>query len=74
MKQNKNHYVAKDGNFIVRKKDNFIMGKDIYLGENDSIDNYTEKPYTEESYAEFYKKYGVKNVAENTSKSKAKNK
>lgn len=59
MKQHGRNYSAEDGNFIVRKKDNYIMGEDICLGTSDSIGNYTEEPYTEESYKEFYDKLGI---------------
>ena len=50
---------ASDGNFIVRKADNFIMGEEIDLGTKDSITNYKEEPYTEESYKAFYKGLGM---------------
>lgn len=59
MTQDGNNYYAEDGMFIVRKEDNFIMGEDIDLGSADSIDNYEEQPYTEESYNQFYEKLGV---------------
>jgi len=52
-------YYAEEGNFIVRKSDNFIMGEDIDLGTSDSIENYEEQPYTEESYNAFYDSLGV---------------
>lgn len=52
-------YYAEDGNFIVRKADNFIMGEDIDLGTSDSIENYEEQPYTEDSYNAFYVSLGV---------------
>lgn len=55
MKQlNDNIYKADEGCFIIRKSDNFIMGESIDLGSSDSIDNYADAPYTEESYKEFY--------------------
>jgi hypothetical protein len=60
MKQNGNIYTAEDGNFIIRKADSFIMGESIDLGSADSIDNYEEQPYTEESYKAFYESIGVK--------------
>lgn len=59
MTQDGNKYYAEDGMFIVRKEDNFIMGEDIDLGSADNIDNYTEEPYTDESYEEFYKSIGM---------------
>lgn len=57
--ENTNIYKADEGCFIVRKSDNFIMGKDIDLGSADSIDNYKDESYTEESYKEFYESIGV---------------
>ena len=54
-----NRYAASDGCFIVRKSDGFIMGESIDLGTADSIDNYEDQPYTEESYEEFYKSIGM---------------
>lgn len=59
MKQNGNIYTAEDGNFIIRKADGFIMGEDIDLGSADSIENYEEKPYTEEEYKAFYESIGT---------------
>lgn len=47
-------YKAEEGCFIVRKEDGFIMGEDICLGDNDSIDNYKDRQYTPEEYEEFY--------------------
>lgn len=55
---NTSRYIADSGKFIVRKSDNFIMGKDIDLGSSDSIDNYKEEEYTEESYKKFYLSIG----------------
>ena len=52
-------YKADKGCFIVRIADNFIMGEDIDLGSADSIDNYKDVPYTEESYKEFYESLGI---------------
>lgn len=52
-------YKAKDGCFIVRKYDGFIMGENIDLGTSDDISNYEEQPYTEESYEAFYKSIGM---------------
>lgn len=52
-------YQAEKGCFIVRKTDNFIMGEDIYLGSADSIDNYEDQAYTEESYKQFYESLGM---------------
>ena len=52
-------YEADAGCFIIRKADNFIMGESIDLGVSDSIDNYEDAPYTDESYKEFYQSIGV---------------
>jgi len=60
MKQiNETLYHANDGCFIVRKSDDFIMGESIDLGSADSIDNYEDRPFTEESYKNFYDSIGV---------------
>lgn len=42
-----------------RKEDDFIMGEAIDLGLSDSIDNYKDVPFTEDSYKEFYESIGV---------------
>ena len=52
-------FKAEEGCFIVRKADNFIMGEDIDIGSADSLDNYEDQPYTEESYKEFYESIGM---------------
>ena len=52
-------YRADEGCFIVRKVDNFIMGEDIDLGSTDSIDDYKDEPYTEESYKAFYESLNI---------------
>lgn len=54
-----NHYKADNGNFIVRKSDNKIVGEEIFIGFGGSIENYTEQPYTEESYMGFYTSHGM---------------
>jgi len=60
MKQiDETRYQANEGCFIVRKSDNFIMGETIDLGSADSIDNYEDKPFTEETYKDFYDSIGV---------------
>lgn len=51
-------YRADEGKFIIRKVDDFIMGESICLGDADTIDNYEEAEYTEESYKEFYESIG----------------
>ena len=68
MTQKGSRYVAEEGNFIVRKADGFIMGENIDLGSADSIGNYEEQPYTEESYKEFYVSIGVDIEKEKESK------
>ena len=57
--ENTSIYKADEGCFIVRKEDNFIMGEEIDLGSADSIENYEDQPYTEESYKEFYNNLGI---------------
>ena len=52
-------YKANEGCFIIRKSDDFIMGESICLGDADSIDNYDDVEYTEESYEEFYRSIGM---------------
>lgn len=52
-------YKADDGKFIVRLSDEKIMGDGIDLGENDSIENYQEVEYTEESRKEFFESIGM---------------
>ena len=47
-------YKAADGCFIVRKEDDLIMGEFVCLGNLDSIENYEDREYTEESYRDFY--------------------
>lgn len=59
IKKDERRYKAADGCFIVRKADDFIMGKSISLGSSDNIDNYEDRPYTEESYREFYESIGM---------------
>lgn len=52
-------YKAADGCFIVRKSDQVVMGEAIDLGSADSIDNYEDQPYTDDSYREFYASVGI---------------
>lgn len=59
MTQQGNIYTADNGKMIVRKEDNFVMGESIDLGSADSIDNYTEKAFTEEEIAQFHKEWGI---------------
>lgn len=51
MKQSRNntqHWVADEGKTFIRKSDNFDMGAEIWLGENDYIENYEEKTIEQE--------------------------
>ena len=41
-KENTNYYLADEGKTFIRKADGFIMGEELALGANDSIDNYIE--------------------------------
>lgn len=52
-------YAADDGKMFVRRSDGFIMGDGIDMGLNDSIDNYEERPFTEEERAAFWESMGV---------------
>ena len=72
MKNNGNLYTADEGNFIIRKSDGFVMGTEIDLGSADNIDNYEEKPYTQEEYKEFCEKYGIETPNKNNVKHKNK--
>ena len=38
--KNKKHYIAREGKTIIRKKDNFNMGDEIWLGIDDQRSNY----------------------------------
>lgn len=57
-KENSRMYKADDGRLIVRKSDGKVMGDGVYLGRNDSIDNYEEREFTEEERAAFWKSIG----------------
>lgn len=59
MKQENNIYTAEEGKLIVRTEDDFIMGPDIDLGSEDSIDNYEERDFTQEEINDFYKSVGL---------------
>ena len=60
MKQQGNIYTAEEGQWIVRLSDNKVMGVSIDLGSADSIENYTERPYTDDEYKAFCQEYGIK--------------
>lgn len=66
------HYQADKGCFIVRKSDQVIMGEAVDLGSEDSIENYEDQPYTDESYREFYASIGIDVDAQNRSKNRKK--
>lgn len=42
---NNNHYIAEEGQTIVRKSDLFNMGDEIWIGIDDDINNYKEVEY-----------------------------
>ena len=54
-----NIYTAEEGQWIVRLSDNKVMGTSIDLGTADSIDNYAERPYTQQEYDDFCTANGV---------------
>lgn len=59
MRQENNMYYAEDEkSLIVRKKDQFIMGPNIDLGETDQIENYKEKSFSDEELRAFYESIG----------------
>lgn len=37
------HWIADKGNTFIRKYDGFDMGEEIWIGVNDTIENYEEK-------------------------------
>lgn len=37
------YYVAEEGYTYIRKADGFDMGNELWLGENDSVENYEVK-------------------------------
>lgn len=39
-------YIAEEGKTIIRKADGFDMGEGLYLGIEDSIENYEEREVT----------------------------
>ena len=47
-------YSANEGCFIIRTADNYVMGEEICIGSNDSIDNYHDEEYTENGRKLFY--------------------
>ena len=52
-----NKWIAQEGYLFVRKSDNKIMGSTLFLGEEDSIANYEERPFSEQERKEFEKEY-----------------
>lgn len=72
LQKTETRYKADAGCFIVRKSDQVIMGEAIDLGSEDSIENYEDQPYTDESYREFYASVGIDVDAQNSSKKRKK--
>ena len=56
--ENNMYYVEDEKSLIVRKKDQFIMGPAICLGETDQIENYEEKSFSDEELRAFYESIG----------------
>ena len=52
------HYSADEGKMIERLSDNRLVGDSIYIGVNDSINNYAEREVTEEERAAFFESIG----------------
>lgn len=57
--ENERIYTAADGTMFVRKSDGEVFGDDLQLGVGDSIENYEERPFTEEERAAFWESMGV---------------
>lgn len=72
LQKSETRYKADEGCFIVRKSDKVVMGEAIDLGSEDSIENYEDQPYTDESYHEFYASLGIDVYAQNRSKKRKK--
>ena len=72
LQKTESRYKADKGCFIVRKSDQEIMGEAIDLGSEDSIENYEDQPYTDESYREFYASVGIDVDTQNSSKKRKK--
>ena len=62
------HYNAEEGNTFVQKGTNIRYGNDLYLSIEDSIDNYSEEPMTDEEKAEIEAKKQSQEQGEKTSK------
>lgn len=73
-KENTRIYESDEGKMFVRISDNFIMGYGLCLGENDSIENYEEREFTEEQIAEFWKSIGIDDVRKTKENKTFKNK
>lgn len=65
MKQYNNVYIADEDKFIVRKEDNFVMGKDICLHPSDNINNYEERKITDEELKVFKANAGISVIETN---------
>lgn len=72
LQKTETRYKADKGCFIVRKSDQVIMGEVIDLGSDDSVENYEDQPYTDESYREFYASIGIDAYAQRRSKNRKK--
>ena len=57
-RENTGIYVADEGKMLVRKADGFVMGDQLDLGVNDSIENYEERTFTEDERAAFWASLG----------------
>lgn len=55
-----NIYNTDEMKMFIRKSDNYIMGDCIILNEDDSIDNYEEKQFSEDELKEIFpEKYNI---------------
>ena len=52
-------YTAGEGKMFVRKSDGRIFGDALQLGQNDAIDNYEEREFTEDERAAFWESVGI---------------
>ena len=52
-------HMADEGKMFVRKSDGHIFGDALQIGQNDTIDNYEEREFTEEERAAFWESVGI---------------
>ena len=52
-------YTADEKKMFVRKSDGRIFGDALQLGQNDTIDNYEEREFSEEERAAFWESVGI---------------